>query len=156
MKKQHVVTVIVCAAVLLAAALLTGYFKEKPDLGIVKIGFVYSEDESTPYTANFVQAQHIMEEEYAGQVEVLVKSNVLSRDAERPMLELVRDGCQLIFINMDTDIPVTMAREYPEVQFCQISMPDISIEGTPENYHTFNGEIYQARYVSGIWSADSI
>ena len=51
---------------------------------------------------------------------------------------------------MDSDIPVTLAREFPQVQFCQASMPTISIEGTPENYHTFNGEIYQARYVSGI------
>ena len=34
--------------------------------------------------------------------------------------------------------------------FCQASMPTISMEGQPENYHTFNGEIYQARYAAGI------
>jgi basic membrane protein A len=56
----------------------------------------------------------------------------------------------VLFINLDTDIPVLLAREYPEVTFCHISMPQVSIEGTTENYHTFNGEIYQARYVSGV------
>ena len=29
-------------------------------------------------------------------------------------------------------------------------MPTISMEGRSKNYHTFNGEIYQARYVSGV------
>ena len=150
MKKQQFLTVIICVTVLLTAALLSGYFSDEPKTRAVKVGFVYSEDESTPYTANFVQAQHVLEEEYGDKVEIFSRSNVLSRDTERPMQELVREGCRIIFINMDTDIPVTMARQNPEVEFCQISMPDIGIEGTPENYHTFNGEIYQARYASGV------
>lgn len=116
----------------------------------IKVGFVYSEDESTPYTANFVRAQHALEEEFGDKVEILVRSNVLNRDSERPMLELIRAGCKVLFINLDTDIPVMLAREYPDVTFCHISMPQVSIEGTTENYHTFNGEIYQARYVSGV------
>ena len=150
MKKQNILTVIVCACVLLAASVLTGYWTSTPKNGTVKVGFIYSEDESTPYTANFVQAQHLLEMEYGGKVEVLAKSNVLDKDSERPMLELIRAGCRILFINMDTDIPVTLAQEYPDVEFCQISMPDIRIEGTSDNYHTFNGEIYQARYVSGV------
>ena len=150
MKKQKILTVVICAAVLLSASLLSGYWNRNTNGRALIVGFVYSEDESTPYTANFVQAQRGLEEEFGDRVKVLTRSNVLSDDAERPMQELVREGCQVIFINMDTDIPVTLAMEYPDVEFCQISMPDISLEGTPENYHTFNGEIYQARYVSGI------
>ncbi len=150
MKKQWILTVIVCAAVLLAASLHTGYFVSSPDSRVLRVGFVCSEDESTPYTANFLQARHDLEEKYGGRIEILTRSNVLSRDSEVPIQELIREGCRIVFINMDTDIPVTMARENPGVEFCQISMPDIGIEGTPENYHTFNGEIWQARYVSGI------
>ncbi|MBR2529058.1 MAG: BMP family ABC transporter substrate-binding protein [Blautia sp.] len=150
MKKKHILTVLICAAVLLSAALMTGYWNEKTVSRALVVGFVYSEDESTPYTANFVQAQRRLEEEFGDKVKILTRSNVLSDDAERPMQELVREGCRIIFINMDTDIPVTLAMEHPEVEFCQISMPDITLEGTTENYHTFNGEIYQARYVSGI------
>ena len=150
MKRKTIVTILLCAAVLLTAALTTGYWRSPTRSGVLRVGFVYSEDESTPYTANFVQAQRALEEEYGSRVEILYRSNVLSRDSEQPMRELIREGCRILFINMDTDIPVTLAREYPGVEFCQISMPEISIEGTSENYHTFNGEIYQARYVSGI------
>jgi basic membrane protein A len=150
MKKQFILTVIICAVVLAAVSVLSGFWHEQQSTKVLKVGFVYSEDESTPYTANFVKAQRALEDEYGSKVEILVKNNVLSRESEQPMRELIRDGVKVIFINMDTDIPVTLAREFPQVQFCQASMPTISIEGTPENYHTFNGEIYQARYVSGI------
>ena len=150
MKKQIILTAVVCVVVLAAAAVLTGFWSDRKGAGVLKVGFVYSEDESTPYTANFVKAQRALEEEYGSKVVILAKSNVLSRECETPIRDLIRDGVKIIFINMDTDIPVTLAREFPQVQFCQASMPTISIEGTPENYHTFNGEIYQARYVSGI------
>ena len=150
MKKQFLLTVIICVIVLAAATVYSGFWGITQYKGVIRVGFVYSEDESTPYTANFVKAQRALEEEYSGRVEVLVKSNVLSKNAEQPIRELVRQDVKIIFINMDTDIPIALAREFPAVQFCQASMPNISIEGTPENYHTFNGEIYQARYVSGV------
>ena len=113
MKKRWLLTLITCAAVLLAATLLTGFWGKVPQGKTIRIGFVYSEDESTPYTANFVQAQRALEEEYGDQVEILSRSNVLSRDSETPIMELVRAGCRIIFINMDTDIPVTMASDTP-------------------------------------------
>ena len=150
MKKQILMTAVVCAAVLAVAAIMTGFLGTPKSSNVLKVGFVYSEDESTPYTANFVKAQRALEDEYGSKIEILAKSNVLNRESEQPIRDLIRDGVKIIFINMDSDIPVTLAREFPQVQFCQASMPTINIEGTPENYHTFNGEIYQARYVSGI------
>ena len=151
MKKKWILTACVCLVILLATSLWTGFWqKGPPQSDTIKVGFVCSEDESTPYTANFLRARYALEEQFGDRVEVLTRSNVLSRDAERPMLELIRAGCQILFINLDTEIPITLARQYPEVTFCHISMPDVSIEGSTENYHTFNSEIYQARYVSGI------
>ena len=150
MKKFFLPTVIICVLVLAALSIITGFWDNAPKINVTRVGFVYSEDESTPYTANFVKAQRALEDEYGDRVQVLVKSNVLSRESEQPMRELIRDGVKILFINMDTDIPITLAREFPDVQFCQVSLPSISMEGTPENYHTFNGEIYQARYISGI------
>ena len=150
MKTKWLLTALTCVIVLLAVSLITDFWNRAPKENIIKVGFVYSEDESTPYTANFIRAQYALESEFGDQVEIMTRSNVLSRDAERPMLELIHAGCRILFINLDTDIPVTLAREYPDVIFCQISMPDVRIEGTPDNYHTFNGEIYQARYVAGI------
>ncbi len=150
MKKQIALTAVICAAVLIAASILTGFWDSSKSANVLKVGFVYSEDESTPYTANFVKAQRVLEDEYGSRIEILSKSNVLGRECEQPIRDLIRDGASILFINLDTDIPVILAREFPQIQFCQASMPTISIEGTPENYHTFNGEIYQARYVSGI------
>ena len=150
MKKYFLPTVIICVLVLAALSIITGFWDNAPKINVTRVGFVYSEDESTPYTANFVKAQRALEDEYGDRVQVLAKSNVLSRESEQPMRELIRDGVKILFINMDTDIPITLAREFPDVQFCQVSLPSISMDGTPENYHTFNGEIYQARYISGI------
>ena len=150
MRKYFLPTVIVCVLVLAAVSVITGFWNDAPKMNVTRVGFVYSEDESTPYTANFVKAQHALEDEYGSKVLVLSKSNVLNRESEQPMRELIREGVKILFINMDTDIPITLAREFPDVQFCQVSLPTINMDGTPENYHTFNGEIYQARYVSGI------
>ena len=150
MKKYFLPTVIVCVLVLAAVSVITGFWNDAPKINVTRVGFVYSEDESTPYTANFAKAQHALEDEFGDKVLVLTKSNVLNRESEQPMRELIREGVKILFINMDTDIPITLAREFPDVQFCQVSLPTISMDGTPENYHTFNGEIYQARYVSGI------
>ena len=150
MNKRFLLTLIVCMLVLAAATVYSGFWGSTQHSGVIRVGFVYSEDESTPYTANFIKAQRAIEEEYCDRVEVLAKSNVLGKNAEQPIRDLIRQGVKMLFINLDTDIPVTLAAEFPQVQFCQASMPTISIEGTPENYHTFNGEIYQARYVSGV------
>lgn len=152
MKKSHriIVTAAFCLLVLLAASLLTGFWTNRPQYGVLRVGFIYAEDESTPYTANFVRSQRALQEEYGSKIEILSRSNVLSRESEEPMRELIEAGCKIIFINLDTDIPIMLAWEFPGVQFCQVSLPTISLDGTPENYHTFNGEIYQARYVSGI------
>ncbi len=150
-KKWHLLlTVLVCAVVLGGALAYTSLLNRNYIGGTVRVGFIYSEDESTPYTANFVKAQRALTQEYGSKVEILTRSNVADRDAEHPIRELIRQGCRILFINLDTDAPVSLAREYPDVQFCQVSLPTISMEGTSDNYHTFNGEIYQARYVSGI------
>ena len=141
---------IICALILLAFTLVFGFWnKTKRETGL-KVGFICSEDESTPYTANFLEAQYELEEEFGDDVQALVRNNVSSKKMEESMLDLIRKGCSILFINEDTDAVVKLAPEYPDVQFCQISMPTISTEGQADNYHTFNGEIYQARYVAGI------
>jgi len=150
MKKYYIATIAVCLAVLVAVSFLTGFWEKTPQIGVYKVVFVYSEDESTPYTYNFIQGQHALEEAYGDQVEILSRSNVNEKDAETVMRELALSGCSVIFVNSDTEAAVNVCGDYPDVQFCQISMPSISLEGKPSNYHTFNGEVYQARYVAGI------
>ena len=45
---------------------------------------------------------------------------------------------------------IELAPEYPDIQFCQTSYMDMKGRTVPSNYHTFKGEAYQGRYVSGI------
>ena len=149
-KKYYIAAALICVAVLAVLALATGFFSRKASEDVIRVGFIYSEDESTPYTYNFILGQRALTEEFGDQVEIFSQSNVYAEEAEEPIRDLVRKGCRIIFINLDTAVAPALALEYPEVQFCQISMPDISPEGQPDNYHTFNGEIYQARYAAGV------
>ena len=122
----------------------------------ITVGFVYDGDESTPFTANFIRAEKAVERDFGDRVRVIVKSNVSSGGGgEQAISELVNEGCDLIFT---TSIGYAEAAKkyaglHPEIQFCEATAPDANDEnGDPvyENYHTFMGEIYQGRYISGV------
>jgi basic membrane protein A len=150
MKRIYIATVLTCIVVL---AVFFGCFKiVNPSSGksTIKIGFVYDNDESTPYTYNFSLAKDALEKEYGSRVEILSCSNVLDDEMEEPLRELVTEGCDIIFFNGYSDQVIKLAPEYPNTQFCQTSYMDMSNQTVPENYHTFKGEAYQGRYVSGI------
>ena len=97
-KRYYVAAAVVCLLTLLAFALASGYFVRTSPGSSLKVGFIYSEDESTPYTYNFTQGQRSLAETYGSRVKVLVQSNVNGREAEEPIRDLVRKGCRLIFI----------------------------------------------------------
>ncbi len=149
-KQKIIATAAICILILLAVSIFTGFWSRKTREAEIKVGFICSEDESTPYTYNFLQAKYALEEHYDGNIQVFVRSNVHGKVVEESIRELIRKGCRIFFVNADTEAVVTLAPEYPEIQFCQISMPEIAREGLPENYHTYNGEIYQARYAAGV------
>ena len=67
--KKILLTVVICLLVLAAASFLTGFWNNSPKINVTRVGFVYSEDESTPYSANFAKAQHALEEELLEQHE---------------------------------------------------------------------------------------
>ena len=69
---------------------------------------------------------------------------------EEPLREMADKGCDIIFFNGYSELVRKLAPEYPDIQFCQTSYMDMSDQTVPENYHSFKGEAYQGRYVSGI------
>ncbi|MBR0408644.1 MAG: BMP family ABC transporter substrate-binding protein [Clostridia bacterium] len=150
MKRYYLTTLAICLLVLLAGSFAYGVWDRRPMLSELKVGFIYENDESTPYTYNFSLAQQALEKEYGEQVQVLTRSNVRDTETEEPLRELVDRGCRIIFINSYSEQVVQVAAEYPSVQFCQVSFLPFPDPNTPENYHTFKGKIYQGRYVSGI------
>ncbi len=150
MKRVYITTVLTCAVILAA---FTGIFRLLNMSGrreSLKIGFIYDNDESTPYTYNFSLAKDALEKKYGEKVEILTCSNVLGDEMEEPLRDLAAQGCDIIFFNGYSELVMQLSPEYPNTQFCQTSYMDMNQTSVPENYHTFKGEAYQGRYVAGI------
>ena len=150
MKRVYITTIVTSLLVLGLFAALTSVWDKAPGVEHITVGFIYENDESTPYTYNFTLAQEALERELQGKVRVHAISNVPDSEMTEPVEELVRLGCDIIFTNNYSDQFIQVAREHPTVVFCQNSYNAGEHQDCPENYHTFNGEIYQGRYVSGI------
>lgn len=150
MKRYYVTTLAICLLVLLVGSFVFDIWNRAPQLDKLKVGFIYENDESTPYTYNFFLAEQALRKEYGGRVEILSRSNVRETETEEPLRELVDRGCQIIFINSYSEQVEKVAQECPAVQFCQVSFRPVPNEQSPENYHTFKGKAYQGRFVSGI------
>lgn len=150
MKRYNLTAAATALAVLALFAAANFTWGASPVKDVIKVGFLYENDESTPYTYNFALAQRALENQYPDRVETIVKSNVLATETEEPLREMARKGCAVIFTNTDSNQVMQAAKDFPAVQFCQESYADLSTADAPENYHTFNGKIYQGRYVSGI------
>ena len=150
MKRTYIVTALTCSVILAALMFFFRLLNLSGGLDHVKIGFIYDNDESTPYTYNFALAKDALEKEYGDKVTILTCSNVLDDEMEEPLRELAGAGCNIIFFNGYSEEVVKLASEYPDTEFCQTSYMDMENITTPENYHTFKGEAYQGRYVSGI------
>lgn len=150
MKRVYIITALTCLVILAAIIGCFRFFNLSAGRDGLKIGFVYDNDESTPYTYNFSLAKDAVEKKYGDRVEILTCSNVLDEKMEEPLRELAAKGCDIIFFNGYSELVRQLAPEYPEIQFCQTSYMDMSKETVPANYHTFKGEAYQGRYVSGI------
>ena len=150
MKRVYIVTVLTCAVILAVLATFLKFMNLSGGKDELKVGFIYDNDESTPYTYNFSLAKDALEKKYGSKVEIFTCSNVLDDEMEKPLRDLAGKGCDIIFFNGYSTLVSKLAPEYPNVEFCQTSYMDMSDRTVPENYHTFKGEAYQGRYVSGI------
>ncbi len=150
MKRVYITTVLTCLVILAALIVCFRMLNLSGGRESLKVGFIYDNDESTPYTYNFSLAKDELEKKYGERVEILTCSNVLDDEMEEPLRELAGAGCDVIFFNGYSELVKKLAPEYPDIQFCQTSYEDMSDKTVPDNYHTFKGEAYQGRYVSGI------
>ena len=150
MKRVYITAALTCLVILAAVVGCFRLLNLTSGRTGVRVGFVYDNDESTPYTYNFSLAKDAVERKYGEQAEIFTCSNVLDDQIEDPIRELAAKGCDIIFFNGYGEMVVELAAEYPRIQFCQTSYQDMSQQTVPANYHTFKGEAYQGRYVSGI------
>ena len=138
--------------VLFAAWLHSTLDLEADEDRVVKVGFVYEGDESTPYNSNFMRAQHALETAYGERAEIYAMCNVPYHKALDTLRTLAERGCELVFVNSVgyEAAAKQAAAEYPGVQFCQAAGNTANTEPVLSNFHTFMGEISQGRYVSGV------
>ena len=151
-RKKVVVTVLTA----LACALLAFAYhavQEQNFMGkdSVTVGFVLDGDESAPYSSNFIRAIKAIETQYDDRVQMQVRYNVPSDEAQEVLEELVQSGCGIVFTNSSVygDAAKAMAEAHPDVQFCSATCSNANMQPVLANYHTFMGEIYEGRYVSG-------
>ena len=153
MKRMRIITVSTCLVIICICAVISFFgMKKDQKTRTIKVGFVYDGDESAPYTYNFIKAQRKIETgDYGGRVMTVAKTNVSEEKSEEAIRALVEEGCDLIITTSYGygKAAKKLAKEFPNVQFCQATC-DNAIEDPLPNYHTFMGEIYQGRYVSGI------
>ncbi len=150
MRRVYLTTFLTCIAVLALTFVLARPQGFQSAMSSITVGFLYEGDESAPYTYNFSRAAVMLEEELRDSVRILTRNNVSDDEIEERLHELVLKDCDIIFTNCHSENFARLASLYPDVQICQISDMEQPPAQRPENYHTFNGEIYQARYVSGV------
>ena len=150
MKRVYITTIVTALLTLVFFSFVYSFWTKREAIGHLKVGFIYENDESTPYTYNFALAEEALLKAYPGQVEIYSISNVPDAETEDPIRELSGKGCQVIFTNSYSETFMKLAPEYPDIAFCQTSFLPSAPEEVPPNYHTFNARIYEGRYVSGI------
>lgn len=148
--KRVWITTLITAAIVLAVFFRFRSMDKSMARDALTIGFLFEDDESTPYTYNFALTEEALLQQYPDKLTIYEMSNVSESDTKEPLADLIRKGCDIIFTNSHSDVFLKMAAHHPEVEFCQVSYLERAPKDPPANYHTFKGEIYQGRYVSGI------
>lgn len=120
----------------------------------IKVGFVHISDASDKgYTYNHDLGTQKMQADLGlSDDQVISKYNVPeSAECETAIRELVEDGCNIIFCTSFgfEDYMLAVAADYPDVQFCHATGYQAASSGL-SNVHNYFGNIYEARYLSGI------
>ena len=153
MKRINIISLVVCVCLLLIAFFLR--YEQKKNMQedrTIKVGFLYVNDESAPYTYNFIMAQNAIEVKYQDRVEIFVENNVPEENVAEGLERLVKKGCDLIFTTSYgyQFTAKEFAEKYPDIQFC-VATGDLANKDVKlDNYHNFMGRICEGRYVSGV------
>ncbi len=151
MKRYYIITILISLLVLAGFGYHYRIWESSPADKVLKVGFLYENDDATPYAYNFTLARKAMAKAFGDKVVIYSKTNVQENQTEEPLRELIRSGCRIIFCNTNSSQVQLLAPEYPDVQFCQVSTFERDEEAVDSpNFHTFNAKTYQGRYVSGI------
>lgn len=151
-KQKYIITVLCALAAILISFGINHLANDGANEKQIRVGFIYVGDSSDAYTNNFSKAQQEIEKLYGDQVYSITKYNVPEDEVESALSELVNLNCDLIFTTSYGYGEKTKeyAQAYPDIQFCQATCSNANEEPYLSNYHTFMGNIYEGRYISGV------
>ena len=151
--RKQILVALVAAVLCILVGFLVYVMQSQQPVGKdrVMVGFVLDGDESAPYSHNFIHAANAIEAEYGERVDVEVRYNVPYEKSRGVFEELADSGCSIVFANSYEygEYAKQVAAERPDTQFCAATCDNANATPIVSNYHTFMGEIYEGRYVSG-------
>ena len=123
------------------------------DVADVKLGVILLHDEDSTYDLNFINGVYDamkvlgLEDDQV----VMIRNIDESNDCYEAALELVDDGCNIVFANSfgHESYLLEAAKECPEVQFCHATGTMAHTAGV-ENFHNAFAAIYEGRYLAGV------
>ena len=127
-----------------------GEIKSKDD---VKFGLICLHDENSTYDKNFIEAfKEAMANLGLSEKQYVIKTNVPeNNDCYDAAVELVEDGCNVIFANSFSHESYILkaAKEYPDVQFCHATGTMAHTEKL-DNFANAFASIYEGRFLAGV------
>ena len=140
-------------ASLLLAFVLCLSFVAMADTSDVMLGVILLHDEDSTYDLNFIKG---VEEAAAnlGLTEdqvIMIRNIPESNDCYEAALDLVDDGCNIIFANSfgHESFILKAAKEVSDVEFCHATGTKAHTEKLA-NFHNAFAAIYEGRYLAGI------
>ena len=126
---------------------------ETADLSKVKLGVILLHDENSTYDLNFIKGvnEAVANLGLSEEQVIMVRNIDESQDCTETALDLVDEGCNIIFANSfghETYL-LAAAKECPDVQFCHATGTMAHTEGLA-NFHNAFAAIYEGRYLAGI------
>ncbi len=155
MNDKHILCIITSIVMCFAAIMFFNSTKTEKNL---KIGFIFSEDETTPYTENFIDAMDSLVKEYGDSIECVARYNVSDDQIDEFLDELITENCDyIIAASNGYEIKTkAVAAAHPDIEFC-VPLGDNANKGEIlPNYHTCSGTIYQGRYICGVIAGEKL
>ena len=141
------------AVLMLALVMCLSCVTAMADVSNVKLGVILLHDEDSTYDLNFINGvnEAVANLGLAEDQLIMVRNIPESNDCYEAALDLVDEGCNIIFANSfgHESFMIEAAKEAPEVQFCHATGTKAHTEGL-SNYHNAFAAIYEGRYLAGI------
>ncbi len=119
----------------------------------IKLGVILLHDQDSTYDLNFINGVKEAQANLglADEQVIIVPNIAESNDCTETALDLVDEGCNIIFADSfgHESFMLAAAKDHPEVEFCHATGTMAHTEKL-DNFHNAFAAIYEGRYLAGI------